>query len=119
MATSLPAAEPRRIIAGPLTIDVTGVHDECVVRLEGELDMFSSPRLRDELYELLASDRNVVLDLNELTFTDSSGIRCLMLVASRSRATGDRLRILPPGGGQVAQVLTLTNVDRYLPLAAA
>lgn len=117
MATCPPAAEPRRIVAGPLTITVARADDACIVHVEGELDMLSSPSLRDEVCRLLADDPAVVLDLGPLSFIDSSGIKCLLLVASRSRAAGDRLRMLPPADGQVAQVLTLTGVDRYLPLA--
>ncbi|HEX2128424.1 MAG TPA: STAS domain-containing protein [Solirubrobacterales bacterium] len=117
MATCPPAAEPRQITVGPLRIEVASAEDACVVRIEGELDMYSSPNLREEIDGLLAGDVPVVLDMEQLTFVDSSGIRCLVLVASRARTTGNPLRMLPPANGQVSQVLALTRVDKYLPLA--
>lgn len=49
-------------------------------RLVGELDLSSVPVLTDALDELEA-DGSVVLDLQELTFIDSSGVQAIFLQA--------------------------------------
>lgn len=45
-------------------------------RLVGELDLSSAPALTDALGELEA-DGSIVLDLQELTFIDSSGVHAI------------------------------------------
>lgn len=117
MAAGSGSTGPRRIAIGSLTIEIEPAHERCFVRLEGELDMQSSPSLREELNALIDGEMPVVVDLRGLSFIDSSGIRCLTLAASRARDAGDgRMQVIRPPQGQVSQVLTLTNVGRYLPL---
>lgn len=91
----------------------------CSVALSGELDLESAPAMLGELNRLLALDYEiVVVDLRSLEFIDSTGLRCLLQAARRSRATRDQLRIVEPRGA-VERVLQLTQVDRALPLIAA
>jgi anti-sigma B factor antagonist len=59
----------------PLEDGVTGF------RLVGELDLSSAPALTDALSEL-ETDGSVVLDLQELTFIDSSGIHAIFTQAA-------------------------------------
>lgn len=117
MAANSTCTEPLRIVSGALTIEVGDDADTRLITLHGELDMASSPSLQDELHRSLMSEaERIVLDLGGLEFVDSTGIRCLMLATSRSRGGGDRLRMLPPVDGQVADVLKLTRLGDVLPM---
>jgi anti-sigma B factor antagonist len=118
VALAEPSRRQRVIAAGPLTIEVGPQLETCLVRVEGELDLAGVPMLERELEELLSSDlQSVILDLEELEFIDSLGLRCLLEAARGSRANGDRLRMLRPTG-QVARILKLTGVGEVLPLIA-
>ena len=59
-----------------------------VVRLSGDLDVFSVPRLRSTLREHLGQ-RDVVLDLAGVAFCDSSTLR-VFVEAQRASAAGGR-----------------------------
>jgi anti-anti-sigma factor len=50
-------------------------------RLVGELDLSSAPALTDALGELEIDNGDLVLDLRELTFIDSSGIHAIFTQA--------------------------------------
>ena len=52
----------------------------------------------------------IVLDLRDLTFIDSSGLKSILIATRRSRADGNRLGILR-GSGEVANLLELTGID--------
>jgi anti-anti-sigma factor len=82
-----------------------GSLDAAWVRLAGELDIATTPRLKRVLRALRA--RLVVLDLRELEFMDSSGVHAIVEASIRARRLGDRLLLLsgPPG---VDRVFTLT-----------
>jgi anti-sigma B factor antagonist len=85
-----------------------------VVVPSGELDLSTAPQLArtiqaEDDYDLL------VLDLRELEFMDSSGVR--LLVAEQERAAQQRheLRIVR-GSAEVERVLRVTRLDERLPL---
>jgi anti-anti-sigma factor len=74
-AASLPA---------PFSIDVQPDRELVRVRLAGGLDLATSDRLLQQLKELLdAGFDHVAIDLRELLFIDSSGLRLLLRRACR------------------------------------
>ena len=55
------------------------VGDAVVVAVEGELDLFTAPFLRDEVRDAIKLDgARLVLDLTALSFMDSSGLSVLI-----------------------------------------
>jgi anti-sigma B factor antagonist len=111
-----PHHRPSRIHSEALTIELGPEVETCLVKLAGELDFGSVPALDAAVHRLLSDDlRRIVLDLADLEFMDSTGIQCLVELSRRSRAEGDPLRIVAPGG-EVDRVLRLTGVRDALPL---
>jgi len=105
-------------VKGPFTVQTESEPSARVVRPIGELDLAVTDILDAEMQRVEATESpSIVLDLGGLRFVDSSGIRLLLSVAARSRANGDRLRMLP-GSGAVQRVLELTGADEALPLTA-
>ena len=86
-----------------------------VITLNGELDIDGAPRLEDELRRAEESDASsIVVDLGQLDFIDSTGIR--MLVMAAERVPDGRLSILP-GPAQVQRVFEITDLTDRLPFA--
>ena len=57
-----------------------------VVRVQGEVDTATAPRMGEVLDRQLASERRVVLDLSSVDFMDLHGLAVLMRAARRDRA---------------------------------
>jgi anti-anti-sigma factor len=90
--------------------------DACVVRIEGELDLAGCPELDLALCEAEQSPaRRIILDLEDLTFIDSAGLRSLLSASRRSASNRNRLE-LTRGKGQPAYMFSLTGLERVLPL---
>jgi anti-anti-sigma factor len=86
-----------------------------VLKLSGELDLASYEALDDELRRIEATDASrIVIDLSELTFLDSVGIRLLVEADARSRSDSNRLELIP-GGDQVQRTLRLCRLEESLP----
>jgi anti-anti-sigma factor len=95
---------------GPGTIRVVLERDGVVaVCLDGEFDLANASVLRDEIDGALSSGDDVIVDLAQATFIDSSVIHVLFASA---RAAGERNRRL------VLQLGTATIVERALEIAA-
>jgi anti-anti-sigma factor len=63
-----------------------------------------------------ASDRVLVVDLREVTYIDSQGLRVLHQLASRLDARGATLVVVAPRGSVAGDVLRLTGIDRFVTL---
>lgn len=82
--------EPLNEHAGPFRVDVHPEREVVRVVPVGELDLATAGRLEHELHELRDSGfHHVVLDMHELSFIDSSGIR-VILCEHRFAAMHDR-----------------------------
>ena len=84
------------------------------VELSGELDLASAPKLDDELKHVEdGGPALIVLDLRELSFMDSSGLRALLAADARAKEAGRRL-VLVRGDERVQRVLRITRLDERL-----
>ncbi|MFC5752109.1 STAS domain-containing protein [Actinomadura rugatobispora] len=61
--------------------------DLTVVTISGEIDVFTSPRLRERLLDIIDNGAlHLVVDLSEVTFLDSTGLGVLVGIYHRLRA---------------------------------
>jgi anti-sigma B factor antagonist len=99
---------------GKLTILVLRGEGTCVVELVGELDHDSVPTLERALNRLIAVEpETLIVDLERLTFIDSSGLHCLSKAANAAASKGDALRFRG-ATGHVDQMLQLTDIKEQL-----
>jgi anti-anti-sigma factor len=86
--------------------------------LTGELDISTAQRLEDDLRRIEADQPElIVLDLQELSFMDSTGLRLLITADARAREDGRRLAIVQ-GNEMVQRVMRLTRLDERLTIVA-
>ena len=85
--------------------------------LSGDLDMSATFRLEPTLDRLLSSGQvgEVVLDLSDVQFVDSSGLGLLLATNERSREAGTPMAIVGPSP-EVRRVFRLAGVEGVLPL---
>jgi anti-sigma B factor antagonist len=89
--------------------------DGVVVTLAGELDMATSPLLAKAFAEVLDRQRlsAVTIDLAEVNFLDSSGMRALLQARSAVVERGADYAVRRPTP-QVAKVLRIAALDEIL-----
>ena len=95
-------------------------HDEATaphtwrVELHGAIDLETAPALSTQLDDLAGRDALlVIVDLSDVTFLDSSGMRALIHGARVLEDAGGRL-LVQGASGAVERVLELTDVLRRL-----
>jgi anti-anti-sigma factor len=82
--------------------------------LAGEFDLSSAAQIEDVLKELEAERPDLlVLDLRELTFMDSTGLRVMVSADARARDDSRRLAIVQ-GPEPVHRVFRITGLDDHL-----
>jgi len=91
---------------------VVQLADRCEIRLEGEIDLAARPALDDALKTILSIDgtSDVGLDLDAVTFADSSAIAWLVAADRRIRGRGGHLTVVACSA-PVRELLRLTGIE--------
>jgi anti-anti-sigma factor len=104
------------VVAFNVTGDEQG--EWVVLRVSGELDLVTSPALRQRVHDAVAEGRhNLVLDLSDVYFCDSSGVGVLISSRRLLRSCQGDLRLILPArgaaeGSHVNRVLGALGVRR-------
>lgn len=99
-----------------LDLEVTTTPEMVVVALVGELDISSAPRVEKELGIVeAAAPATIVLDLSQLEFMDSTGLRIVVSGDARARQRGGRF-VVVRGPEPVQRIFRITRLDDRLDL---
>ena len=86
--------------------------DHALVRISGDLDIYTSSDLRTELLTLAdAQERTVVVDLSDVEFIDSTGLGVLVLAQKRLRQHGGEIVLRSPSA-KTRTILELTGLAK-------
>ena len=98
-----------------LRFQTTVSGDVAVEALSGELDVAGAALLEHELDRVTADHepRAIVLDLSELDFMDSTGLRLVVLADNRAREENRRFALVR-GRGDVHRVFEITRMTDRL-----
>ena len=84
----------------------------CIVVVSGEVDVYTSPRLKSALVEAAGDGCEVVVvDMDGVSFIDSSGLGVLVGALRRVREAGGDLRVVC-GRDNVVKIFRITGLDR-------
>lgn len=98
-----------------IEIDVFRTPDDVVVVVpKGRLNMVAARQMKELLSTLVGEGTpRIVVDLEQTTFLDSSGLGALIGGLKSARQAGGDLRIARPSA-EVLTVFQLTNMDKVL-----
>lgn len=83
------------------------------VVMRGELDIAHVDSVERQLTNLEQGKEELVLDLRQLKFLDSMGLRLILRADARAREAGRKMKIVK-GPEQVQRVFRLTRMDERL-----
>ncbi len=104
-------------LSGVSRVRVDPQEDAVYVRISGELDLGLQESVDTELYKLpeRGSPLPVVVDMREVTFADSVGLRVLLKHEVRSRERGFEFALIAPRG-QPGKLFEMTGVGQIFKL---
>jgi anti-sigma B factor antagonist len=103
---------------GPVTFRISEREGKLrtVLRVEGELDLLTAPKLSAAVDAILRhQDKDLAIDLRAVEFIDSSGLHVLLNAHRRLTRAGRRLAVIC-GPGPVRQVIELARLGDTLGL---
>ena len=97
-----------------LRVDVRREGNRAVLELHGELDLVGAPLLQAEVENPeINGSTMVILDLQDLRFIDSAGLRVILAAHERSQRLGQAFA-LTRGSQQVQRLLSIAGVSEHL-----
>jgi anti-sigma B factor antagonist len=100
-----------------LSVTVRRERGVAIAEVTGDIDMSTASGLRERLSGLADSGQPLIVDLNRVTFIDSTGLGVLVNAARRAAAHGGSLHAVC-SQPRTRKLLWLTGVDRRIPLTA-
>jgi anti-sigma B factor antagonist len=99
-----------------LHIEAITAGDCAVLRMAGEMDVYTSPKLRTQVADLAANGTiHVIADLRSVDFLDSTGLGALVGSLKRLRVRQGSLMIVT-SGGRILQLFQITGLTRAFAL---
>jgi len=96
-------------MTGTLRLSVEDVDNACVVIAKGEIDLATADQLVTAVEMLSDGGGPIILDLTEVEFIDSSGVRALLRCEQAAAEAGRAFALLRPSG-PVARILDLVDL---------
>jgi anti-sigma B factor antagonist len=95
-----------------LVLSTRQVDDLAIVSVGGEVDLETASQLGDHALEALRDvSPHVLLDLTDVTFMDSTGLKVLLSIQRRADLAGGSFAIAG-ASRSVRKILTLTGLDQ-------
>jgi len=99
-----------------LGIDVSKVDSHVVVTVAGEIDVYTAPKLREKLIELVSEGTyDVVVDLEKVDFLDSTGLGVLVGALKRVKAHDGSLALVCTQD-KILKIFKITGLTKVFPI---
>lgn len=99
-----------------LGLDVRKVGDHSVVDVKGEIDVYTAPKLREKLIELVSEGSyNLVVNLEGVDFLDSTGLGVLVGALKRVKAHDGGLALVCTEE-KILKIFKITGLTKVFPI---
>jgi anti-sigma B factor antagonist len=103
-----------------LSLDTSQYGRWTVVSVQGELDLYTAPQLRETVLGLDAgSAPHIAIDLSDVGFIDSSGLGAIIACLKHVREQDGQLALVTPAASPLTKLLALTGLDAAVPTVAS
>jgi anti-sigma B factor antagonist len=99
-----------------LDLDVTEQNGVAVLAVKGEVDVYTAPRLREKLVELVTQGKHrIVVNLEGVEFLDSTGLGVLVGAMKRLRVAHGRFGLVC-AKEPLLKIFRITALDQVFPI---
>ena len=99
-----------------LGLDVRKVEEFAVVDVKGEIDVYTAPKLREKLIELVSEGSyDVIVNLEGVDFLDSTGLGVLVGALKRVKAHDGSLALVCTQD-KILKIFKITGLTKVFPI---
>ncbi len=95
-----------------LDVETTKRGDASIVGLQGEIDVYTAPRLRQAIVDLVdGGERRIVIDMERVDFLDSTGLGVLVEGLKRAKTNDGDLSIVATHD-KILKIFDITGLNK-------
>lgn len=99
-----------------LTVNSRDENGRTVLQMQGEIDVYTAPVLREHLSEVISEGRNrLVIDMTGVDFLDSTGLGVLVGALKRIRSQDGSLQLVCDQE-KILKVFRITGLTKVFPI---
>lgn len=87
---------------------------DLTLAITGEIDVSNAEAVQRECVKHMEDARRTTLDLGDVRYIDSAGLRVVVALWQHAHAAGGTLHVAAPGDGFVAELLAITGLGEQL-----
>ena len=111
-----PDAGPMEPAPFAVAVSTLGDH-EVQVAVTGELDLVTASQLEETLKRQLLADNDVLLDLSEMDFIDSTGLHAIVESVRTAKSVGRRLKLSAELPAHARRLMEIVGLLPFIPIA--
>jgi anti-sigma B factor antagonist len=96
-----------------VSIQIEPSDGSLLVRLRGEIDLSNADPVHRQLESAVEGWPRVIIDLAEIEYLDSQGLRLVKQLCAKAGREGTKLELVAPPGHFARQVLEMTRMSDY------
>ena len=101
-----------------LSLETRPEGDKTVVSVAGEIDVYTAPKLREQIVQLVEDGRyHLVVDMEQVEFLDSTGLGVLVGGLKRVRAHDGSLQLVCTQE-RILKIFRITGLTKVFPIHA-
>jgi anti-sigma B factor antagonist len=101
-----------------LSIETRNVGARTVLAVSGEIDVYTAPKLREQIVQLVDEGRyHLVVDMEQVEFLDSTGLGVLVGGLKRVRAHDGSLQLVCTQD-RILKIFRITGLTKVFPVHA-
>jgi anti-sigma B factor antagonist len=90
-----------------------------VLTLRGEIDVYTAPRLRQAIIDLVdAGENNIIVDMEKVDFLDSTGLGVLVGGLKRVKTQEGNLSLVATQD-KILRIFEITGLNKVFPIAGS
>ncbi|MFL6060812.1 MAG: STAS domain-containing protein [Marmoricola sp.] len=102
-----------------LSLETRQVGDRTVVAIGGEIDVYTAPKLRDKITELVgAGNHDLIIDMERVDFIDSTGLGVLVGSLKKVRAQDGSMALIC-SQDRLLKIFRITGLDKVFTIHAS
>jgi anti-sigma B factor antagonist len=102
-----------------VSVQIEPSNGSLLVRLSGEIDLSNSNGLHQQLERAIEGWARVVIDLAELRYLDSQGLRLIKQLCNKDDRDGTEILLVAPPDSFARQVLDMARMGDYVEIRDA
>jgi anti-sigma B factor antagonist len=104
------------VTATSISVSTVGDH-EIEVAVTGELDLVTASQLEETLKRQLLADNDVLLDLSDMDFIDSTGLHAIVEAVRTAKSVGRKLKLSAELPSHARRLMEIVGLLPFIPIA--